>query len=89
MKNQYKDSEANGVKAIKNGKKVIQYKKKDEDVLNEELKRLIESAYACFDQTDFAVDPFVNIDDVENNNLHPKEGNKTKSSTESTTLLQK
>ena len=68
---------------------MIQYKKRDEDVHYEELKRLIESAYACFDQTDFAVDPFVNIDDVENNNLHPKEGNKAKNSTESTTLLQK
>ena len=37
-----------GVLTTKNGKKAMQYKKKEEDVLDEELNKLIESAYACF-----------------------------------------
>ena len=36
----------------KNGKKVMQYKKHEDDVKYEELKKLIESAYACFETAD-------------------------------------
>ena len=77
----------NGVLATKHGKKVIQYKKRDDDVQYEELKRLIESAYACYDQIDFAEDPLLNIDDAETTNVNQKEGNKTKVLNETTNLL--
>ena len=35
----------------RNGKKFIKYQKPEEDVKYEELKRLIEAAYACFDSS--------------------------------------
>ena len=38
-----------GIQVIKGGQKFIKYQKREEDVKSEELKRLIESAYTCFD----------------------------------------
>ena len=71
----------------KNGKKAIQYKKREDDVKNEELKKLVESAYACFDQTDFSNVQDYNVDDAEHGGLNsqPKE---TGQKVDSSVLLQ-
>ena len=45
----------------------MQYKKHDDDVKYEELKKLIESAYACFDSIDFSLSLDYSADDTEIN----------------------
>ena len=58
----------------KNGKKVMQYKKHEDDVKYEELKKLIESAYACFDTADLSTNLDLSAEDVESkaSNSQPK-----------------
>lgn len=42
--------DAKGILTTKNGKKAMQYRKNEEDIKDEELAKLLESAYACIEQ---------------------------------------